>query len=77
MIQLKELLHVSNRQKQGFVILKIMDEVDVHTDAYAYDVLSLIVDLGQLDTSRDFYVLSIVNVQEYPLNGLTDLLSVK
>ena len=48
-----------------------MDEVDVHTDAYAYDVLSLIVDLGQLDTSRDFYVLPIV--QEYPLNGLTDL----
>ena len=75
MIQLKELLHVSNRQKQGFVILKIMDEVDVHTDAYAYDVLSLIVDLGQLDTSRDFSVLPIV--QEYPLNGLTDLLSVK
>ena len=44
--KLKELYHQTNVEKYSYIELKIMDNIIVYTDVCAYDVFSLVVDLG-------------------------------
>ena len=44
--KLHEVFHISNRINNAAVDVKIKDEIIVYTDVYAYDMFSLVVDLG-------------------------------
>ena len=45
-VQMKELLHTTNKKKYGTVELNVADDAIFYTDVYAYDIFSLVVDLG-------------------------------
>ena len=44
--QLTELWKLTTRLDDAKINFRIKDEVTVHTDVYAYDIFSLVVDLG-------------------------------
>ena len=44
--KLKKAQHIKTKIDDASVTVKIKDEIIVHTDVYAYDIFSLVVDLG-------------------------------
>ncbi len=44
--KMKELFHQATHDSLAFLQVQIKDEVTVHTDVYAYDEFSLVIDLG-------------------------------
>ncbi len=45
-VHMKELLHNTNNKNFGFIEYNVADEATVLTEVYAYDIFSLVVDLG-------------------------------
>ena len=71
--KLKELYHQTNVEKYSYIELKIMDKIFVHTDVCAYDVFSLVVDLGS--SIGPWLGLSAIGIFDYLIDFYTFVLS--